>query len=364
MIDIDYLARKIEERRGRYTASKSGQEIQRKMLRSLLINDVLEKPHIFRIELINTLNCNARCKHCSNYKLSECDKIIKKETVLKVLEQAKKHQTPSINILGGESLVDKNLFEYLSLFIEANIGVTLQSNTILLNRDILTRLKEMGVSGVGTTIYDIIPEKHDEIIGVPGTLKKMLEIIDVSKEIDMPFSIQTIYSKESLKSGATKRIIDFCKEKNKPLKFNPIMPVGWSAKEEIMLSEKEIEEFNKLILSDNDFSTHCIFNKHKERCPMGRTFVGITPKGDMMPCYFMPFYFGNINETTFDKYLEYSQSFPIFRKNGLSEGYCIVAESKKFFKEILEPLYSGDYELPIDIRKNKEFEEKLRNFKL
>ena len=364
MEDVDYLVRKIEERRGRYTVSKSGEIIQRKMLRSLLVNDVLDKPHIFRIELINTLNCNAKCAHCSNYKLGEDEKVTTKETVLKILEEAKKHQTPSINFLGGEALVDKNIFEYLSWFIEADIGVTLQSNAIRLNRDVLIRLKEMGVSGVGTTIYDTLPENHDKILRVPGTLKKIFEAIEISEEIGLPFNLQTIYSREGVKSGAIKRIMDFCKEKGKSLKLNIIMPVGGSADEKIMLSGEELEEFKKMVLSDSCLSTHCIFNKHKEVCPMGRTFVGITPKGDMMPCYFMPFIFGNIHDTTFDEYLEYAQSFPIFRKEVLPKGYCIVAESKKFFREILDPLYSGDYKLPIDIRENKDFEEKLRSFKI
>ena len=93
---------------------------------------------------------------------------------------------------------------------------------------------------------------------------------------------------------------------------------------------------------------------------MGRTFVGITPRGDMMPCYFMPISFGNIKETSFQEYLDYADSFPLFKKDGVPVGYCVVAESKRFFKEIIGPLYSSGIELPVDVRKNKELEKKLQ----
>ena len=359
---MDYLVRKIGERQSMYANIPAAQEVREKMLRSLIINDVEDEPHIFRIELINTLFCNAKCSHCSNHQLSEAHKKINGDTVSRVLQEAGAHGTPSITFIGGETLTDSNIFDYLGLFTQANLGVSVMTNTISLNRETLDRLKEIGISGVGTTIYDTIPERHDAVLRVPGTLDKMLELLDYAKSIGLGFSLQTIFSRESMRSGATERIRQLCRERGLTLKFNLMMPVGGSAREEEMLTPDEIADYKHMLQSDPGTSSHCVFGGEMERCPMGRTYIGITPNGDLIPCYFIPVSLGNIRDTTFAEYLEYAASFPIFQKFGLPGGYCLVEESKRFFREILEPLYRDHAVLPVDLRNDPEMEQRLRDF--
>lgn len=362
MIDIKYLYRKIRERKNLFKGTGKAKAIQKKMNLALLKNDVLNKPHVFRIELVNTLNCNAKCAHCSNHQLCEDSKNIKPEIVERVLEEAIKNKTPSITFLGGESLTDKNIFKYLEMFANAEMGVALSTNSLLVNKEVIKRLKEIGVTGFGTTIYDADPEKHDEVIGIKGTFDKIKNVISLAKKIGLNFTLSTVYTKEIAGNGALERMKKFAFENNKSLKVNLVVPVGGSASEDLMLDKNEIDNIKNEILSDSRLSTHCIFNSACERCPMGRTYVGILPEGEMLPCYFMPLSMGNIRETSFQEYLDYTQSFSIFRKEGLPKGYCLVAESKSFFKQILEPLYKSGRKLPVDLREDKELEEKIRNF--
>ena len=364
MIELSYIYRKIKERRKLYTSTPRAKLIRKKMNLALIKNDILNRPHIFRIELVNTLNCNAKCLHCSNHKLCSDSNNISPKIVERILIEAKKNKTPSITFLGGEALLDKNITGYLKLFVEADMGVTLSTNALLVSEKLLTELKNIGVAGLGTTIYDAFPEKHDEVVGVKGAFKKINKAIALCKELNISFSLATVYTKEIAKNGALDRLMEFAFNNNKSLKINLVAPVGGSANEDSMLTKDEINNIKNKILSDSRLSTHCIFNKANERCPMGRTYVGILPGGEMLPCYFMPFYLGNIKDTSFGEYLSYAKSFSIFRKDGLPKGFCLVAESKKFFREIIEPIFKSGVELPINLKKDKALEQKIRNFKL
>jgi MoaA/NifB/PqqE/SkfB family radical SAM enzyme len=336
--------------------------IRAKMRRSLIKNELFGKPHIFRIELINTLSCNAKCAFCSNHQLENCSGVASKELVGKVLDEAIKHGTPSINFLGGESLVDANIYDYIRQFHDNDMVVGITTNGILLDEDTILKLKGAGLFGASVTVHDG-DESHDRVVGVPGAFATIDAAIDISKRHGFFLSLQTVFSTDSIRSGATRRIIDFARRKNVSLKINPIMPVGGGADESTLLSDEQIHEFKKIPMGDARFSTHCIFNKKPERCPMGRTFVAITPSGEMMPCYFIPVSLGNIHDTGFQDYLDYARTFPIFQKHGLAEGYCVVAESHRFFKSILEKIYHGNLSLPVKVRENREIEMLLRDYR-
>jgi len=363
MINIDYIVKKATAQRNMYHAAPAAAQpaIQGKMLSSLLKNEVCKEPHIFRIELINTLNCNAKCAHCSNHYLSEDGKNISEEIIRRTLKEAKEQAVPSIHILGGEPLIDPRIYEHLDKFVRAEMGVTLGTNSILLDEQAIIRLRDLGVAGVCTTIHDATAEGHDTVVGIPGTLDRMLRAQRSASERDLPFSFQTVYSRESMRSGAIGRIIDLCQDLGVSLKFNPIMPVGGAADGAAMLTQLELEQYKKMLLRSSSRSSHCIFEE-PEPCPMGNTYVGITPRGDMMPCYFMPLSMGNIKSTSLSEYTSRCQSFPLFRRENIEPGYCVVAESREFFEHILSPLYKDGQRLPIDVWEDTRIADELRNF--
>lgn len=363
MSRLSFLKHKIKERKKIYE-NVTSLAVKEKLRSSLYLNEALDQPHIYRIEIINTLKCNAACQFCSNERLSE-DCLTMSDTIIgRVLQQAVIHRTPTINFLGGEAMVDPRFFSLLELFAQAEMHIGIGTNGILLTTQHLHELKRLGVMAFSITIHDAVAEKHDRTVGVPGAFVRIETALREAHGMGFRVGLQTICSPESIASGAFQRILTFAHEKKVPLKINPMMPVGKAARAECLLSAEQTRDLKRLVMSDPLLSTHCIHHCRMERCPMGRTFVGITPAGDMLPCYFMPLSLGNILETGFDDYLSYAQSFPIFQKMGLAEGCCIVAESPKFFYEILKPLYEGEPSLPLDLRKNPAWEQKIRSFHL
>lgn len=362
MEDISYLKRKLLERSALCGSLPNANIIREKFIEATLLNDVFDTPHIIRIELINTLSCNAACHFCSNHKLSrETD--MQEDVIDKLCEQIALNKTPSINVLGGEATTAPNFMPILRRLKELDVMSGFPCNGI--NHDQLDyeELKKNNILGVGSTLFDSIPENHDRIVGVEGAFNNVMEMRKKLLAHGLSFSVCTVVTRDMLENGALQRLIDFSKEIKCSLKINFVIPVGGAATEESMLTSDEIAEIKEQILQDHSLGTHCIFSGEKERCAMGRTFVGIMPTGEMIPCYFLPISLGNVLDTTFKEYLDYARQFPIFTRDGIPEGVCLLAESKRFFNEILKPLYSSDKKLPVDLRTDKELEKKLKEFR-
>lgn len=355
------LVNKVRERLWRYKGTPW--RIRNKMMVSSFRNNVLKSPHVFRIELINTLKCNAKCWFCSNHKLSEEVSVMPEATVRKIFDRAQDDGTPSIVFLGGESLVDRNFDRHLELFSTANMHIGIQSNGTLLTRERLERFKKLGVSVIAVTLHDADPEKHDAVYEVNGAFHVFDEAVTICKEIGIEMRAKAIYSKQSIRDGSLERIIEYAKRRDLKLNVNPFMPVGGGVKEEELLADAEIDRLVELLLSDNRFSFHSVSARQKARCPAGRTYVGITPRGEMLPCYFMPFSLGNVADTSFAQYMDRCQEYPIFQHDALPAGYCVVAQSREFFRDFLKPLYDSGVYLPVDLSKDHELAARLKAFR-
>jgi MoaA/NifB/PqqE/SkfB family radical SAM enzyme len=360
MLDLSFVRHKFIERRNLYR-SVQNKTARRKMIWSLFSNEFMNKAHVFRIEFMTTLECNAKCGFCSNHKMDRSSRA-SPDVVDAVFRRCIEHGVPTINFLGGEALLDEDIFRLVKQYTDAGIVVGITTNGTLLDRERLVRLKEAGIAGFSITIHDAIAMRHDLMVGFPAAFERVLDAIREAKGLNLRIGLQTIYSRKTVKSGAIDRIIHFARQHNLPLKLNPIMPVGGSASERIMLTPEQHAEMKQLAFDDGRITTHAIHSNRPEICPMGRTFVGITPKGDMQPCYFLPLSFGNVKDVSFGDYLRYARRFPIFNK-GVEPGYCLVAESRRFFREVLGPIYkSNEQDLPIDVRKHPEIEAKLLGF--
>src|SRR6202008_3622780 len=69
--------------------------------------------------------------------------------------------------------------------------------TPALTRDVLVRLKEHGVEGLGLSLDGSTAQHHDSIRGVPGTFDRPMQAIRGAKELDMPLQVNTLAAAET-----------------------------------------------------------------------------------------------------------------------------------------------------------------------
>lgn len=105
---------------------------------------------------------------------------------------------PQLILTGGDPLARPDLFKIIDEARRRGIGVSITpAATAALNRDVLVRLKEHGVDGLGLSLDGSTAARHDSIRGVPGTFDRTVEAMLWAHQLEMPLQINTLVSAET-----------------------------------------------------------------------------------------------------------------------------------------------------------------------
>ena len=116
-----------------------------------------------------TNQCNLRCSHCytSAPSLPSAPELSTKDC-FKVIDQLVEADVAELNFSGGEPLVREDFFEVAQYAKEQELQVTLASNGILLTKECVLKLNEIGVSSVNISLDGTLPETHERIRNFEG----------------------------------------------------------------------------------------------------------------------------------------------------------------------------------------------------
>jgi len=105
---------------------------------------------------------------------------------------------PQLILTGGDPLERKDLFPLIDEARRLGIGVSITpAATPAFTRDVLVKLKEHGVEGLGLSLDGSTPEKHDSIRGVPGTFDRTMAALRWAQELEMPLQVNTLVAEET-----------------------------------------------------------------------------------------------------------------------------------------------------------------------
>lgn len=96
----------------------------------------------YMIDWAITNRCNLNCVHCRGMAQEE----LKDETILKLSREIVLLNPRWVIIEGGEPLLSKKLFESLKIIEKHNIRIYLISNGMLIDEDIVIRLRDLNVN--------------------------------------------------------------------------------------------------------------------------------------------------------------------------------------------------------------------------
>lgn len=322
---------------------------------------LLRRSRVTGIEIQHTYRCNARCPFCSMGDGVGGRKDMPPELFRKVLDEARREGVLLMVFLGGESLVDDRLYEYLDLCWEAGIRTEIQSNGILLTEENLRRLKKSHVQAIAITMHGTTPAEHDAVYKVPGAFDKVMHAIDYARSIGLGISMKGIYSRQSEQDGSFRRILALAKSRGMNLNVNPFMPVGSGFGDKNRLDSEHVLKFRALATSDPCVSSHGYSNTEVCGCFAGKDYFCVTPEGDLLPCYFMPVSIGTIQGTGLREAHRVALSVPIFAKRF---PLCYVAESEYFYEKFLVPLHQKYKTLPVNVLEHPEVLDLLRHFSM
>ncbi len=160
-----------------------------------------------------TQSCALACRHCRAEAIStpHPQELNFEESV------AFLHQIPGFGaplpqliLTGGDPLARADLYELIDEARKLGISVSITpAATPALTRDVLVRLKEHGVEGLGLSLDGSTAGRHDSIRGVAGTFDRTIQAMRWAQELEMPVQINTLVASET--ANELPRIYDLLK---------------------------------------------------------------------------------------------------------------------------------------------------------
>jgi AdoMet-dependent heme synthase len=161
-----------------------------------LISRTVRKHQPLSVHFDLTYRCNERCVHCyldhddhGELTTAEC---------LAVMEELARAGTLFLTFSGGEIFLRLDLYEILAEARRLHFDVSLKTNALLVTQERAVRLREFGVRRVQISVYSDIPEVHDAITKVPGSLQRTLAAIPLLLEHGLQVKLACPLMQENL----------------------------------------------------------------------------------------------------------------------------------------------------------------------
>ena len=282
--------------------------------------------------------CNLRCKHCYQGagKMSEDE--LSLDERLNIVDQLADNDVVAIAFSGGEALLRDDFWEVARYASNKGLYLSLATNGTLLTKDVVRRLRDVGVEYFEISLDSVDPVKHDAFRGVNGAWERTVAGIKNVVAQDGAYSCiaNTITNENYHELDA---LVAFSRKLgvNRTLIFN-FIPVGRGSDIiDMDLSPDEREHVLQQMygyLSDQDesfeilttapqFSRVCMMNSQNGimslahfgaagfsdkvgllaeyigGCGAGRMYRAIQPNGIVTPCVFMPIPVGDLRSESF-----------------------------------------------------------------
>ncbi|HPL95301.1 MAG TPA: radical SAM protein [bacterium] len=263
------------------------------------------------LSLIITMKCNFRCQSCTIWQ-KEANAELEEKDWLNIINKLN-HELPAktfVEINGGEPLIRKNLVLKIIRELKKHFEtVTLNTNGLLINEEMVEKLKNAGIDNIKLSFYSLSPETHNYLRGYSlayEQAKKAIEIINqkqVELEIGLLITAQNINEAPALIKflqtlPKTKIILQPLDEKieseeSKFMADNKLPTDLWP-------NEKEVNNFFSWLMTNRKNIKNSLVNIKalqeyylkpssvlKFRCFAGQRNLVIYPNGDTSFCFKM-----------------------------------------------------------------------------
>ncbi len=311
-----------------------------------------EKPHVYekimkfeekvkRGESIAILQfqynykCNFRCEHCCITGLR--DNPAKKrsftpEDVKELSRQADEMGLAHIVITGGEPLVFSEFDEIVKAIDPQKFYITSDTNGWFLDVERAKHLKSIGVDKIQLSLDSLNAKEHDDFRRSPGSHERCLKAIDAAQEAGLNIIIQTVVTKERIRSQEFVEFLEFLNGKGVPVFVTYAKPVGeWEGNYDVMINKDDMDYVRELEKKHNVFTHLTPSYGLNLGCIAVKRMVSITQYGDVMPCPYIHTTLGNFFEEPLKDIIERGMKIKYFGKYADT---CFIAEDRNFIENI------------------------------
>ncbi|MFW6110534.1 MAG: radical SAM protein [Thermoproteota archaeon] len=342
--------------------------IRLKLLESLFRQKLLNKglegkpltPQI--VSYAVTIACNLRCVHCHADAQETASNELKLEEARQAIDALEYLGTEALIFSGGEPLLKKdfilNLTEYC---VDLGIIPAMLTNGLLLTYEVAWELKEAGLMAVGIPLDSAIPDKHDELRGIPGAFDKAVKAInncldlgldvvvttmaltnnfhEIPKIIDFldALGVDQVVLYDLVPTGRGKDVNDMIMSRKQRMKLINYLHRVQEDKELVFLMSGGDPLFPEIVsemheLNDtqpSDLLLRHFWIQSPVGCHAGIQYLSLRPNGDVYPCPFLPVKVGNIREQSLTNIWYESEVLKELRDRRNLKGECGSCEYRE-----------------------------------
>ncbi len=149
-----------------------------------------------KLDVALTMNCNLRCKHCLLGNRLESGESIKKEVLIKVLQEGVSLGVKDLLFTGGEPLVYKDILEVLKIASKLGYNVSINTNGTLINESMAKALADISLYKIQVSIEG--PQKVHDYIRGNGTFDRAINGIKLVKKYGIKVYLNTQLTEQLL----------------------------------------------------------------------------------------------------------------------------------------------------------------------
>lgn len=255
-----------------------------------------------------TKRCNLKCSHCylDAEELSDGTGDISTNEALKIVDELAVASPGAMLILtGGEPLLRDDIFEIAAYAKERAMTVVLGTNGTLIDDELIKKIKDSDISGVGISLDSVSADYHDKLRAIDGAWARTIASAKLLHDAQLDFQIHLTVTKDNrLELAEMARLAEELNAKS----LNIFFLVCTGRGEEMTdLSPEEYEEalmtIDRLAVDyEGRLMVRARCAPHIKRitasesayanitsgCIAGRGYIRISPEGQVTPCPYVP----------------------------------------------------------------------------
>lgn len=304
-----------------------------------------------------TQACALACRHCRAEAMptpaeNELSTAEGKELLRQITEFGDPY--PQLILTGGDPLLRPDLFEIIDEARRLNVGVSITpAATPALTKEILVKLIDHGVDGLGLSLDASTAERHDGIRGVPGTFARTMQAISWATELKMPLQVNTLCAAETADDmpalfellkpyGVTRWSLFFLISVGRGKVLEALPPdkaeelMSWiyetSKAAPFTVATTEAPSYRRVAIER--MREDGLHGDQIKRSGVGRGFgirdghgiVFVSCTGEICPAGFLPLQAGNVRQDRLAEIYQSSELFKQLHDPSQFEGHCGVCE--------------------------------------
>ncbi|WBW96422.1 radical SAM/SPASM domain-containing protein [Oceanirhabdus sp. W0125-5] len=242
-----------------------------------------QKRVVNRVLIELTEKCNLRCKHCY---IEERKNEFDVSNLNKLLDELKEIGALTITYSGGEIFNRDDIFEIIDLTLDKGFIVNIITNCTLIDEEIIQKIEDRHITQIQSSIYGFNEITHDSITRSIGSYDKTINVLRKLGQQNKKCVVNYVVFEEN--ANEIKKTKELLESINVEMNLDyRIFPTRGGSRDPIKFGVK-MDTLKGL------FRDEILERPYDIKCGAGREVLVIKSDGEVYPCEYINFSFGNI----------------------------------------------------------------------